>query len=63
MAKLTSMDQEFVEKLLSKQNAKKFGSMDGRSSRESIEKKPRNLDGLRICQDLSRKEKEGLIER
>ena len=34
--------------------------MDRRSCQESIEKKPRNLDGLRIRQDLSRKEKEGL---
>ena len=30
-------------------NHKKFDSMDRRSCQEAIEKKPRNLDGLRIC--------------
>ena len=62
-AKLTSMDWESKEKLSSRQNDLKFGSMDRRSCRASIEEKPRNLDGSRICRDLSRKEKEGSIER
>ena len=58
MAKLTSMDRES-----SRQNDQKYGSMDRKRCRESTEKKPRNLDGSRIYQDLSGKEKEGLIER
>ena len=37
--------------------------MDRRSCRASIEEKHRNLNGSRIYWDLSRKEKEGSIER
>ena len=57
------MDQESAGNLSSRQNAQKFGLMDRRSHRECVEQKPRNLNGLRIYRDLSRKEKEGSIER
>ena len=49
------MDREFVENLSARQRVQKFGSMDQRGYWESIEEKPRNLDGSRIHQDLSRK--------
>ena len=49
------MDRESIEKLSNKQRVQKFGSMDHRSCRESIEKKPKNLDGSRFRQGVSRK--------
>ena len=38
--------EKSIKNLSRRQRAKKFGSMDRRSCQDSIEKKPRNLDGL-----------------
>ena len=49
------MDREPIQNLSTRQRDQKIGLMDRRGCRESVEEKPRNLDGSRICQDLSRK--------
>ena len=41
--------EKFVKNLSSKQRAQEFFLMDQRSYRDSIEMKPRNFDGSRIC--------------
>ena len=57
------MDREFVENLSARQRVQKFGSMDQRGYWESIEEKPRNLDGSRFRQDqLIKRRKKGSIE-
>ena len=49
------MDRGSVKHLSSRQRARKIGSMDWRSCQDSIKKKPRNLNGLRICRDAIEK--------
>ena len=61
--KPTSMDQEFIEDVSSKQRAQYFGSMNQPICRKAVEVKPRNLNRSGICRDsvekLSRMQKRG----